>query len=140
MEAVREMIHDKDLPMHVWAEVARTTVYVQNRITHSVLGNKTLEEMFTGENPEMSHLKIFSCPVQLHIPKEKTSNFDSSGKKGIFVGYNEQSKAYRIYIPGFFHIEISRDVTFDEDAAFTKSRNIFAYEYHQEEDKDPQTT
>jgi hypothetical protein len=30
MEAVKTMIHDQDLPMHLWAEAARTTVYVQN--------------------------------------------------------------------------------------------------------------
>ena len=28
MEAGREMIHDEDLPMHLWEEATRTTVYV----------------------------------------------------------------------------------------------------------------
>ena len=40
----------------------------------------------------------------------------------MFVGYCEQSKAYRIYIPGYRQIELSRDVTFDEDTAFKKSK------------------
>ena len=40
----------------------------------------------------------------------------------MFVGYSEQSKAYRIYIPGYLQIELSRDVTFDEDTTFRKSR------------------
>jgi hypothetical protein len=39
---------------------------------------------------------------------------DPSGKKGIFVGYYEVSKGFRIYIPGQHHIEINKDVTFDE--------------------------
>ena len=47
---------------------------------------------------------------------------EPSGKKGIFVGYSETSKAYRIYVPGQRQIEISRDVTFDEDATFLRSR------------------
>ena len=47
---------------------------------------------------------------------------DPSGKKGIFVGYNETSKAYHIYVPGQRQIEVSRDVTFDEDVAFLRSR------------------
>jgi hypothetical protein len=72
--------------------------------------------MFTGKKPEVSHLKIFGCPVFIHIPKEKRNKLDPSGKKGIFVGYCEVSKAFRIYIPGQHHIEINRDVTFDEDA------------------------
>ena len=28
MEAARAMLHDQDLPMHLWAEVARTLMYV----------------------------------------------------------------------------------------------------------------
>ena len=69
MEAVKTMIYDQDLPMHLWAEAARTAVYVQNRISHSAFGFKTLEEVFTGKNPEVSHLKIFGCLVYIHIPK-----------------------------------------------------------------------
>ena len=43
MEAVKTMIHDQDLPMHIWDEAARTTVYVHNRLSHSALGFKTPE-------------------------------------------------------------------------------------------------
>ena len=73
MEAVKAMIHDQDLPMYLWAEVARTTVHVQNRISHSALGNKTPKEMFSREKPKVSHLNIFGCPMYIHIPKEKRS-------------------------------------------------------------------
>jgi hypothetical protein len=78
MEAVKTMIHDQDLPMHLWEEVARTTVYVQNRLSHSALGFKTLEEMFSGKKPEVSHLKIFGCLVFVHILKEKRTKMDPS--------------------------------------------------------------
>ena len=122
MEAVKTMIYDQDLPMHLWLEVARTAVDVHNGIYHSALGFKTPEEIFTGKKPEVSHLKIFGCPVYIHIPKEKRTKLDPSGKKGIFVGYCEVSKAFRIYIPRFHHMEISRDVTFDEEAALKRSR------------------
>ena len=71
MEEMKTMIYDQDLPMHLWAEAARTVVYVLNRISHSALGFKTLEEMFTRKKTEVSHLKIFGCPVYVHIPKEK---------------------------------------------------------------------
>ena len=107
--------------MHLWAEAARTTVYVQNRTPHRVLEKKTPEEVFFGKKPEFSHLKIFGYPVYIHIPKEKRTKLDPSGKKGIFVGYSESSKAYRIYFPGYKNIDISRDVTFDEDTTYNKS-------------------
>ena len=51
MEATKAMLHDQDLPMHLWAEVARTTIYVQNRTPHLVLENKTPEEAFSEKKP-----------------------------------------------------------------------------------------
>jgi hypothetical protein len=65
--------------------------------------------------------------------KAKRNKLDPSGKKGIFVGYSEVSKAFRIYIPSHHHIEISRDVTFDEDAALKKSRRCQLEEVYEEE-------
>ena len=47
------------------------------------------------------------------------------------MGYSESSKAYKIYIPGFKNICISRDVTFDKDSAYNKSRKILV-EYLEE--------
>ena len=89
------MLHDQDLPMHLWVEAARTTVYVQNCTPHRVLENKTPEEVFFGKKPEFIHLRIFNCSVYIHIPKEKRTKIDRSGKKGIFVGYSKSSKAYK---------------------------------------------
>ena len=60
--------------------------------------------------------------MYIHILKEKRTKLDPSGKKGIFVGYSESSKAYRIYFPGFKKINISKDVTFDEDSTYNKSK------------------
>ena len=96
MEAVKIMIPDQDLPMYLWAEAARTTVYVHNRLSLSALGFKTPEGMFIGRNTEGRHLNIFGFPVYVYIPKEKRTKLDPSRKKGIFVGYCEVSKAFRI--------------------------------------------
>ena len=38
------------------------------------------------------------------------------------MGYSESLKAYRIYFPGFKKMDISRDVTFDEDSTYNKSK------------------
>ena len=96
--------------------------------TREPLENKTPEEVFSGKKPEVSHLRIFGCPVYIHIPKEKRTKLDPSGKKGIFVGYSESSKVYRIYFPRFKKIDINRDVTFDEDSACIKSKKRSAEE------------
>ena len=99
MEATRAMLHDQDLPMHLWAEATKTMVYVQNHTPHRVLENKTPEDVFSSKKLEFIHLRIFGCPLYIHIPKEKRTKLHPSGKKGRFVGYSEISKAYIIYFP-----------------------------------------
>ena len=78
MEAVKAMIHDQDLPMHLWAEATKTTVYVQNKSPHKVLENKTPEEIFSGENLEVNLFRIFGYPVFVHVPKEKRKKLEPS--------------------------------------------------------------
>ena len=123
-EAVKAMMFDQDLPNSLWEKATSIVVYIQNRCPHAILKDKTPEEVFSRIKPEVGHLRIFGCPVYIHVPKEKRTKMESSGKKGVFVGYNENSKAYRIYVPGQKQIEVSKDVTFHEEAAFNKSREL----------------
>jgi hypothetical protein len=95
--------------------------------------------MFTEKKPEVSHLKIFGCPVFIHIPKENRNKLDPSGNKRIFVGYCEVSKALKIYIPGQHHIDINMDVTFDEDVVLKKSKLCHLEELYEEEPVIPST-
>jgi transposase InsO family protein len=78
MEVVKTTIHDQDLSMHLWVEATRTTIYVQNRLSHSALGFKTPKEMFFGKKLEVSHLKIFGCPMFVQISKERRTKLDPS--------------------------------------------------------------
>ena len=72
---------------------------------------------------EIGHFRIFECSVYVHVPSEKRTKFEPSGEKGIFVGYNETSKAYRVYIPTLGKTVVKRDVWFDESRAFKKSHD-----------------
>jgi hypothetical protein len=58
--------------------------------------------------------------MYVNVPKDKRLKLGPSGKKGMFVGYNETLKAYRVYIPGHHHIEASIDFTFYEDTTFSR--------------------
>ena len=93
------MLHDQKLPLFLWTEACRTVVYLQNRSPHKAVGSRTLEEVFTGVRPDVGHFKMFGCLTFSHVPSEKRTKLEPTAEKGIFVGYNETSKAYRIYIP-----------------------------------------
>jgi hypothetical protein len=120
-ETVKSLLNDQGLSMFLWGEEAMTKIYVHNRSPHRILKDMTPEEAFLGKKPNVENLRIFGCPVYSHIPKDKRNKLKPSGNKGIFVGYNDSSKAYRIYIPEQHKIEVRRDVTFNEKMAFKKS-------------------
>ena len=84
------------------------------------MGRKTLEEVFTGTRPDVSHSHIWEfCYCRVHADTRK--KLDPFGEKGLLVGYSETSKAYRVYIPVRTRIIVSRDVHFDEDRALRRS-------------------
>jgi hypothetical protein len=94
------MIHDQSLPMNLWVESCMKIVYVQNKTPHQILKSITPKEAFIGLKPEIGHFRISGCLVYFHVPKEKRFKLEPLGRKGTFLGYNESSKAYRIYISG----------------------------------------
>ena len=91
---------------------------------HRALGCKTPEEMFTGKKPEIGHFRIFGCLTYSHVPSEKRTKLEATGEKGIFVGYDETSKAFRIYLPAQRRVVVRREVRFEEERAFRKSQEL----------------
>jgi hypothetical protein len=123
-EVAKAMMFDQGLPNSLWVKATSTVMYIQNRCPHAILKDKIPEEVFSGIKPEVGHLRIFECPVYIHVPKEKRTKMEPIDKKRVFVGYSENSKAYKIYVPCHRQIEVSRDVTFHEESAFKKSREL----------------
>ena len=57
------------------------------------------------------------------FPEEKRTKLEPIVEKGKFVGYNEVSKAYKIYIPSLRKVVASSDVRFEE-RAFRRSHGL----------------
>jgi hypothetical protein len=114
---VRAMLHDKGMPLFLWVEACYTAFYLQNMSHHKAVGSMTPEEAFSGRKPQVGHFRIFGCITYSYVPSEKRTKLEPTTERGIFVGYSETSKAFRIYLPS-----LRRDVGFEEDRAFRKSR------------------
>jgi hypothetical protein len=82
----------------------------------------TPKEAFFGKKPEVGHFQIFGCTTYSYVPSEKRTKLEPMAERGIFVGYSENSKAFRIYLPSLRKTILRRDVRFEEDRAFRKSR------------------
>ena len=93
----------------------------RKKIPHAALGNITPESVFTGSKPEVSHFRIFGSTSYHRVPSEKRKKLDMTTEKGYLVGYNENAKAYCIYILGSRKFVVWRDVKFMEEKAFRRS-------------------
>ena len=72
--------------------------------------------------PKVKNLRIFGCPIYTHVPKKKRTKLEPSRKNGNFVRYNDTLKAYMIYILRQRQIQVTHNVTFDEDVTFNRSK------------------
>lgn len=115
VEAARSMIHSKNLSLKYWAEAVNTAVYVLNRTGPSPMKGKTPHELWFKRKPTINHLRCFGSEVFSHVPKEKRRKWDSKAIRGIFVGYCDNTKGYRVWFPDQQKIGISRDIVFRED-------------------------
>jgi hypothetical protein len=52
--------------------------------------------MFTGQVPTVSHMRVFGSTAFIHVPKEKRNKLDPVSAKGVFLGYEPQTKGYRV--------------------------------------------
>jgi hypothetical protein len=90
-----------------------TAVYILNRSPTKALNGRTLYEVWHGHKPAVSHLRVFGC---LAFGKElgHISKLDNRSTLGVFIGYAEGLKAYRILDLGTQRVRTTRDVVFDE--------------------------
>ncbi|KAG2875237.1 hypothetical protein PC115_g23956 [Phytophthora cactorum] len=110
----RSMLHHAKLDKCFWAEAAMTAIYVKNRLPSPKIEHKTPFEIVYKSKPSVKHMRVFGCRTYILTPKEKRLKWDPKARAGIFLGYEEVSKAYRLYDIEAGQVVISRDVNFDE--------------------------
>ncbi len=62
---------------------------------------------------------MFGCLAYIHVVKLVVGKMEPRPTKSLFVGYDNMSKAYRVYNPHTCQIVISKDVVFNEEVMQT---------------------
>ena len=84
------------------------------QITLISVGDKTPQEVWTGKEPSLTHLKIFGYDAYVHVPKENRSKLDKKAEKCIFIRYKYGLKVYKLWNPKTKTVVYSQDVVFRE--------------------------
>jgi hypothetical protein len=75
-------------------------------------------ESWYEEKPNVNHFRVFGCVAYVHVVDQKRQKLDPKSELCIFVGYSEQSKAYKLYNTLTNSIVVSRDVISDEGGVY----------------------
>ena len=116
LDMARCILIQSGLPPSFWAEAISTANYIRNRCPTRSLNGKTPYEAWTGNISDVSNLKEFGCQFFFQNSNPERGKFDERGKKGIFLGYSDQSKAYRVWVPDVKKTVITRDIVFKENS------------------------
>jgi hypothetical protein len=115
-DTARAMLQKYQTPEFLWAEAIATTVYVHNRVLDKQSPDVTAFEQVFGRKPALDHLRVFGCRAFAQVPKEKRLVWDAKAEPHVFVGYDSNSKKYRLHHEASRTILIARNVSFHEPA------------------------
>ena len=70
----------------------------------------------------VAHLRVFGC---LCFVKElnQVRKLDDRSRPGVFIGYADGAKAYRVYDPVSRRVLVLRDIVFDETRGWDWSKS-----------------
>ena len=112
MNMAQIIMKEKHLLNEYWGDVVTCSIYILNRSPTKSMNDRFPQQEWSGKCSNISHLRIFGCVAYALVLEETRRNLADRIQKCIFVGYSEESKAYRFYNPITKKYVTSRDVVF----------------------------
>ena len=104
----RACLIETDLPGYLWAEALQYAVWTKNRTPTRTLKDKTPLEMATGSRPDLRDIHAWGTKGYVRV--EGRGKLEPQADPAFFVGYDHQSKGYRMYWPNKRSISTERNV------------------------------
>ena len=115
-ERVRAVLFHSGLSEDFWGEALNFVVYARERLPTATLGGKTPYEGWTGEKPDVSHMKPFGCICWAYNEDAYKQKLKFRGIRCRFLGFNDSSNQYRVWDEKAEGLRLSAYVVFDEMA------------------------
>ena len=111
MEMARSMLFGAELDNKYWGEAVLTANFIQNRLPSRPI-DKTPYELWTGNKPDLSFMQKFGADCYAYVPQQLRRKLDEKAIRLKFVGYDRDTKGYRLVNTITGKVTISRDVKF----------------------------
>jgi hypothetical protein len=112
---------------------------VHNRVS-SIKMQVSPYELWNDGKPNLDYLRVWGCLAFYRVPDPKRTKLGPTAIKSMFVGYDENSKAYRLLDLSSNVIVESRDVEFIENKFNYDSKYVSEPNQTQASDSYPSTS
>nr|GFB76006.1 retrovirus-related Pol polyprotein from transposon TNT 1-94 [Tanacetum cinerariifolium] len=123
VEAARTMLSAAKVPLFFWAEAIATACFTQNCSLVIPRHEKTPYHIINNRKPSVKFFHIFGSICYIVRDGENLDKMKEKGDECIFVGYSNQSRAYRVFNKRTRVIMESIHVNFDELPQMASNQN-----------------
>jgi transposase InsO family protein len=109
LDMARTMLDEYKTLDRFWALIASA-----NRLYLHRIFKKTLYELLTGKKPNVSYFRVFGSKCFILIKRGRKSKFAPKAVEGFLLGYDSNTRAYRVFNKSTGLVEVSCDIVFDE--------------------------
>jgi hypothetical protein len=114
LDMARIMLDEYKTSDWFWAEAVNTACYAINRLyLHQIL-KKTSYELLTGKKPNVSYFRVFGSKCFILVKRGRKFKFAPKAVEGFLLGYDSNTRAYRVFNKSSGLVEVSCDIVFDE--------------------------
>jgi hypothetical protein len=114
IDMARTMLGEFKTPERFWSEAMNTACHAINRVYLHRLFKKTSYELLTGNKPNVLYFRVFGSKCYILVKKGRNSKFAPKAVEGFLLGYDSNTKAYRVFNKSSGLVEVSSDIVFDE--------------------------
>jgi hypothetical protein len=114
LDMARTMLDEYKTTDRFWAEAINTACYSINRLyLHRIL-KKTSYELLTSKKPNVSYFRDFGSKCFILVKRGRKSKFAPKAVEGFLLGYDLNTRAYRVFNKSTGLVEVSCDIVLDE--------------------------
>jgi hypothetical protein len=114
LDMERTMLDEYNTPDWFWAEAVNTACYAINRLYLHRIFKKTSYELLTDKKPNVSYFRVFGSKCFILVKRSRKSKFAPKAVEGFLLGYDSNTRAYRVFNKSSRLVEVSCDIVFDE--------------------------
>jgi hypothetical protein len=114
IDMARTMLGEFKTPERFWSEAVNTACHAINPLYLHRLLKKTSYELLTGNKPNLSSFRVFRSKCYILVKKDRNSKFAPKVVEGFLLGYDSNTKAYRVFNKSSGLVEVSSNVVFDD--------------------------